>query len=111
MKPIGVRSVPQKMRELTRNARLVFDYLRITKNACASARLRNKGSPGLPNRISRPLQPLGPSDETSPLARQDSAIISTPHDPKPLKEAYERLQKEHPESEWTKRALPYRLIP
>jgi hypothetical protein len=33
------------------------------------------------------------------------------HDPKPLKEAYERLQKEYPESEWTKRALPYRLIP
>lgn len=33
------------------------------------------------------------------------------HNPKPLKEAYERLQKEYPESEWTKRALPYRLIP
>jgi hypothetical protein len=33
------------------------------------------------------------------------------HDPKPLKEAYEKLQKEYPESEWTKRALPYRLIP
>lgn len=33
------------------------------------------------------------------------------HDPKPLKEAYERLQKEHPASEWTKRALPYRLLP
>lgn len=31
--------------------------------------------------------------------------------PKPLKDAYERLQKEYPESEWTKRALPYRLIP
>ena len=33
------------------------------------------------------------------------------HNPKPLKEAYERLQKEYPDSEWTKRALPYRLIP
>jgi TolA-binding protein len=33
------------------------------------------------------------------------------NDPTPLKQAYERLQKEHPESEWTKRALPYRLIP
>ncbi len=29
-----VRSVPRKMRELTRNVRLVFDYLRMTENAC-----------------------------------------------------------------------------
>jgi predicted transposase YbfD/YdcC len=29
-----VRSVAQKMRELTRNVRLVFDYLRMTLNAC-----------------------------------------------------------------------------
>ena len=34
-----VRSVARKMRELTCNVRLVFDYLRMTKNACASARL------------------------------------------------------------------------
>jgi len=33
------------------------------------------------------------------------------HDPKPLKEAYEKLQAEYPSSEWTKRAYPYRLIP
>ncbi|MBI5604727.1 MAG: hypothetical protein HY879_15420 [Deltaproteobacteria bacterium] len=33
------------------------------------------------------------------------------HDPKPLKEAYEKLQAEHPENEWTDRALPYRLLP
>jgi len=32
-------------------------------------------------------------------------------DPKPLKEAYEKLQSEYPASEWTKRAYPYRLIP
>ncbi|MGD9320363.1 MAG: hypothetical protein PVH99_10375 [Desulfobacteraceae bacterium] len=32
------------------------------------------------------------------------------HDPKMLKEAYERLQAEYPDSEWTKRAYPYRLI-
>jgi predicted transposase YbfD/YdcC len=31
-------SVAQKMRQLTRNVRLVFDYLRMTKNSCASAR-------------------------------------------------------------------------
>ena len=39
IKSKGVRSVAQKMRELTRNVRLVFDYLRMTKNSCASARL------------------------------------------------------------------------
>jgi len=32
-----VRSVAQKMRELTRNVRLVFDYLRMTNNSCATA--------------------------------------------------------------------------
>jgi tetratricopeptide (TPR) repeat protein len=31
-------------------------------------------------------------------------------DPKPLKAAYEKLQAEYPESEWTKRAYPYRLL-
>jgi tetratricopeptide (TPR) repeat protein len=31
-------------------------------------------------------------------------------DPKPLKEAYEKLHAEYPESEWAARALPYRLI-
>jgi tetratricopeptide (TPR) repeat protein len=30
--------------------------------------------------------------------------------PAPLKEAYERLNREHPTSEWTKRAAPYRLL-
>jgi len=32
------------------------------------------------------------------------------HDPKPLKEGYEKLQAEYPSSEWTKRAFPYRLL-
>jgi predicted transposase YbfD/YdcC len=36
IKSKGVRSVVQKMRELTRNVRLVFDYLRMTKNSCAA---------------------------------------------------------------------------
>jgi len=31
-------------------------------------------------------------------------------DPKPLKEAYEQLCRDFPESTWTKRAYPYRLI-
>ncbi|MCP4528227.1 MAG: ISAs1 family transposase [Aestuariibacter sp.] len=30
----GVRNVSQKMRQLMRNVRLVFDYLRMTKNSC-----------------------------------------------------------------------------
>jgi predicted transposase YbfD/YdcC len=34
IKSRGARSVAQKMRELTRNVRLVFDYLRMTKNSC-----------------------------------------------------------------------------
>ena len=33
-----VRSVAQKMRELTRNVRMVFDYLRMTPNACCANR-------------------------------------------------------------------------
>lgn len=32
------------------------------------------------------------------------------HDPKPLKEAYESLKNSFPDSEWTKRAYPYRLL-
>ncbi|MGH8511303.1 MAG: ISAs1 family transposase [Gammaproteobacteria bacterium] len=36
IKSKGVSSVAQKMRELTLNVRVVFDYLRMTKNACAA---------------------------------------------------------------------------
>jgi predicted transposase YbfD/YdcC len=36
IKSKGVRSVAQKMRQLTTNVRLVFDYLRMTKNSCSS---------------------------------------------------------------------------
>jgi len=32
-----VRSVAQKMRQLTRNTRMVFDYLRMTENSCATS--------------------------------------------------------------------------
>jgi predicted transposase YbfD/YdcC len=35
IKSKGVRSVAQKMRQLSLNVRLVFDYLRMTKNSCA----------------------------------------------------------------------------
>jgi predicted transposase YbfD/YdcC len=34
IKSKGARSVAQKMRELTLNVRLVFDYLRMTENSC-----------------------------------------------------------------------------
>ena len=36
IKSKGVRSVAQKMRELTLNVRLVFDYLMMTGNSCAT---------------------------------------------------------------------------
>lgn len=32
------------------------------------------------------------------------------HDPKPLKETYEKLNAQYPESEWTRRATPYGLL-
>lgn len=38
IKSKGVRSVAQKMRELTQNVRLVFDYLRMTGNTCRVTR-------------------------------------------------------------------------
>jgi len=37
--------------------------------------------------------------------------VKTVHDISGLKRAYERLAKEYPQSEWVKRALPYRLLP
>jgi predicted transposase YbfD/YdcC len=35
IKSKGVSNVAQKMRQLNKNIRLVFDYLRMTKNSCA----------------------------------------------------------------------------
>lgn len=37
IKSKGVSSVAQKMRQLTRNVRMVLDYLKMTNNSCASA--------------------------------------------------------------------------
>ena len=37
IKSKAVRSVPQKMRQLIGNVRLVFDYLRMTANSCVAA--------------------------------------------------------------------------
>jgi len=36
IKSKGVQSVAQKMRQLNKNTRLVFDYLRMTSNSCAA---------------------------------------------------------------------------
>ena len=38
IKSRGARSVAQKMRQLTRNVRWVFDYLRMTENSCVGRR-------------------------------------------------------------------------
>lgn len=38
------------------------------------------------------------------------ARYKSTHDPKPLRGAYERLSHDYPDSEWAKRAYPYRLI-
>lgn len=37
-------------------------------------------------------------------------LYKSTDDPKPLKEAYMKLQDKYPESQWTKRSCPYRLI-
>ena len=39
IKSKGVRSVAQRMRELTMNTRLVFDYLKMTRNSCGVSAL------------------------------------------------------------------------
>lgn len=33
------------------------------------------------------------------------------HDPKPLRQAYDALTSKYPQSDWTKRAEPYKMIP
>jgi tetratricopeptide (TPR) repeat protein len=37
-------------------------------------------------------------------------LYKSTQDPKPLKEAYEKLEQDYPGSEWAKRAYPYRLL-
>jgi hypothetical protein len=38
------------------------------------------------------------------------AQYKSTHKPEPLKEAFERLRREYPQSEWAKRATPYSLL-
>ncbi len=53
-----------------------------------------------------------PASDSAPEAHYLRGVCryKSTHDPKPLKEAYEKLSKEYPSSEWTKRAYPYRLL-
>lgn len=53
-----------------------------------------------------------PKSDSTPEAiyLQGVARYKSTHNPKPLKEAYEKLQAGYPSSEWTKRASPYRLL-
>jgi TolA-binding protein len=38
------------------------------------------------------------------------SLYKSKDDPKPLKQAYEKLKADYPESEWTERAYPYSLL-
>ncbi len=53
-----------------------------------------------------------PKSDSSPEAIYVRGVCGykSTDDPKPLKEAYEKLSAEYPSSEWTKRAYPYRLL-
>jgi TolA-binding protein len=70
------------------------------------------------DRFDLSLQSLGrlleeyPASSSAPEAIyiRGVSLYKQGHDPKPLKEAYEKLQAQYPKSEWTKRAYPYRLL-
>lgn len=53
-----------------------------------------------------------PKSNSAPEAMylRGACLYKSTNDPKRLKEAYEQLQSKYPESEWTKRAYPYRLL-
>jgi tetratricopeptide (TPR) repeat protein len=53
-----------------------------------------------------------PESDAAPEAifQRGVNLYKSTHDPKPLKEAYNLLQDKYPNSQWTKRAYPYRLI-
>jgi hypothetical protein len=51
------------------------------------------------------------SDSTSEaIYLRGVCLYKSTHNPKPLKEAYEKLNARDPKGEWTKRAYPYRLL-
>jgi len=53
-----------------------------------------------------------PQSDAAPEAifQKGVSLYKSTDDPKPLKEAYMMLQDKYPESQWTKRSYPYRLI-
>lgn len=54
-----------------------------------------------------------PHSDAAPEAifQQGVSLFKSTHDPKPLRQAYELLDREYRESLWRNRAYPYRLIP
>ncbi|MBL7211982.1 MAG: tetratricopeptide repeat protein [Desulfobacteraceae bacterium] len=53
-----------------------------------------------------------PKSDSAPEAIYQRGVsrYKKTEDPKPLKEAYEKLADSYPDNEWTKRASPYRLL-
>jgi tetratricopeptide (TPR) repeat protein len=53
-----------------------------------------------------------PKSDSAPEAiyLRGVSLYKNTHDPKPLRAAYDKLKDDYPESEWTRRAYPYRLI-
>ena len=53
-----------------------------------------------------------PNSDSAPEAiyLRGVSLYKSTEDPKPLKDAYEELGASYPDSEWTKRAYPYRLL-
>jgi tetratricopeptide (TPR) repeat protein len=53
-----------------------------------------------------------PKSDSAPEAiyLRGVSLYKNTHDAKPLKGAYEKLAAEYPDTQWTKRAYPYRLL-
>ncbi len=53
-----------------------------------------------------------PKSDSAPEAiyLRGVSLYKSTHDAKPLKGAYEKLAAEYPDTQWTKRAYPYRLL-
>ncbi len=61
--------------------------------------------------IEKLLADFGKSDSApEAIFLRGVSIFKSTNNAKALKEAYEQLQAQYPESEWTKRAYPYRLL-
>ncbi|MGV1098609.1 hypothetical protein ACUUL3_04270 [Thiovibrio sp. JS02] len=62
-------------------------------------------------RLERLIEGYGQSDSTpEAVFLAGVSRYKRSHDPKPLKAAHEKLSRDFPDSEWTRRAYPYRLL-